>query len=400
MSINVRFLPSAMTPIRVGDLTMAIIHQKDGLQRFRYAINSYLGARNSATFTSFMRSIYACLTNIADNGSRKGVILPRFSCPTFTHAILEAGLKPIYCDINPHTLSFDINKLRTMDLDTSLAIISVNHFGLANPMDQLSEIASENDICLIEDLGYSFGTRFKKKKLGTYGDFSVLNFKEGKAIPIGGGMLTTVHDGIMDKYNNQPSRRSNIGRMIGYKCIVNPYLYFLFKQTMTLSHINEKRLFSMEDTIRDSTGECDYQFNSQEPLYSLSNFHGALGLHIFSRFEETIQMREHNARFLESALSDCNAIELLEREEGTETTHYIRYPVLVKNGLRYNMLDSLLQHGIEARDIYSEVKPEPGKYPGAYKVSKEILTLPCHPGVNEDDLMKIVDVVHTFDGIR
>ncbi|MDG6250468.1 DegT/DnrJ/EryC1/StrS family aminotransferase [Methanocalculus sp.] len=400
MSVNIRYLPSAMTPISIMDIGSAITDQKDGLSRFKDAINSYLEAKESYTFTSFMRSIYACLMIVKDLDPRREVILPRFSCPTFTHAIREAGLTPLYCDINPLTLSMDMEKLQGMDLNNALAIISVNHFGLANPMDQLAEISKEKDIYLIEDLGYSLGTRFKKRKLGTFGDFSVLNFKEGKAIPIGGGMLTTSHDGLMDLFRDQQTRGSNVGRMIGYRYVVNPYIYFLFKKTMDLFQFNERRLFSMEDTIRGSMSEFDYQFDASEPLYALSDFQGRLGLRIFSRFEDTIRIRETNARFLEDALSDCTAIELVEREEGTEITHYIRYPVRVPHGLRYDMLHRLLGDGVEARDIYSEVKPDGGAYPGAYKVSQEILTLPCHPGMNTTDLQRTINTISAFEKSR
>lgn len=394
-----RFIPAAVTPIRFKDLFFGLAQhrKKDALSRFEGAIKSYLNASNSYTFTSFMKAIYACLESLKNIDKRKEVILPRYSCPTFAHAILESGLRIKYCDVNPATLSLDRDSLYEMDFQNALAIICVNHFGFANPMDKILDLCEEHDTYLIEDLGYGLGTEFKNKRLGTFGDFNVLNFQEGKAIPVGGGMVTTIHETGMDNFNGvrRAKGRGSIPIMFGYKFFSNQHAYFLFMKTSELIGYDIRKRFSMEDTIQRTNSEHDYIFNSNEPLESMSNFQGALGLSILSNIDKHMQLREENASVLENELSTLDNIDIIHKEPGTNKVHHIRYPVLIKKGLRKRVLTELLKHGIEASPMYSTygMRVDANRFPGAEKVSREILTLPCHPMVNEKDLKTTVEVI-------
>ena len=393
---SIRCIPTATTPIDLQDFSYSVFHSSGGLERFKHDINEYLGSTQSQTSTSFMRAIYLCLKILCKNDARKGIIIPRFSCPTFAHAILAAGLDIQYCDTDPATLSIDINSLNQMNFETILAIIVVNHQGLANPMDELVKLAKKHNVFLIEDIGYSFGTEYKNKKLGSIGDFAVLNFKEGKSIPIGGGMITVNGEKSNFEKAEPKLKKSNIGRLLAYKYIINPYFYSLFKKSMNFMHINGKRMFTSEDTIRNSTNEYDYEFNYDMPLYEISDFQGAMGSTILSKINKYIQIRRKNAEYLESELKNCKNITLIKKESGVNLVHYIRYCILVQNNKRDLLLKELEKGGIEASAIYPEVRPDPEKFPGAFVVSDQILTLPCHPGINDRDLNKIVHIIRTF----
>ncbi len=187
-----KFLPAALTPILYRDLISALrfSNNEKNLDNFINAIKNYLNANYVYTFNSFMRAIYAQLIMLKRNDKRKKVVVQRYSCPTFAHAILASGLEIKYCDSNPKTLCFNKNEFDRIDFTEVLAIIVINHFGFPNPMDEIRELCNKYEIYLIEDLGYALGSEFKNKRLGKFGNFSVLNLQEGKAIPIGGGIVT------------------------------------------------------------------------------------------------------------------------------------------------------------------------------------------------------------------
>lgn len=393
-----RFIQAAMTPISFADIYYALVQhmKKKGHGEFKNAINSYLGANSSYTFTSFFRAIYACLESLKRVDKRKEIILPRYCCPDFTRSVLAAQLKIKYCDINPITLSLDTGFLREMNFENVLALICVNHFGSANPMDEIMDLCKRNDIYLIEDLGYALGTEFKTQKLGTFGDFAVLNFREGKAIPIGGGMVTTRQGNIMNHFNSSAKERGNFPIMLGYKLLCNPYMYSLLMKANRLLKYDIQTRFSMEDTGRNSASECDYQFNSNKPLKSISNFQGALGLAILSKMDKYMKAREENASVLETGLSLLENINIIQKERGCGKVHYIRYPILVEERMREHILTELLKHGIEASPTYTQVKPDANRFPGSARVSREILTLPCHPGLKERDLQTIISVMRNL----
>ena len=394
-----RFIPAAVSPIYFNDLLYALSQHNncDGVSKFEKSMSSYLGVKKSYSFTSFMRSIYSCLLCLKKISKQNEIILPRYCCPSFAHAILAAGLKIKYCDLNPCSLNIDIKSLENIDLRNVLAVICVNFFGLSNPMDEIVEFCKKNDIRLIEDVGYSLGTEYKNKKLGNFGDFSVLNFQEGKGIPIGGGMVSTNNVDMMDNFieNDRVPDKSNISIMFGYKLFSNPYFYSILMNGSEFFGKNTRKQFSMEDTIRNTSEEFDFEFDYNSPLKSISNFQGELGCLVLSKIDNHIVQRQKNARILEEELSYCKHIELIEKDKNVNKIHYIRYPVLVKNGLRDEVISTLLKNGIEASSMYSEhgINISRTEFPGSEKVANEILTLPCHPKMNEDALMLTIDVI-------
>ena len=399
-----RFIQAAMTPVSFADIYYALTQcaKKKGRDDFENAMTSYLGAHDSYTFTSFVRAIYACLGSLKRVDQRRKVILPRYCCPDFARAVLAAGLEVEYCDVNPDTLSLDLKSLSEVDLKDVLALICVNHFGLANPMDEIVDLCKRNKVYLIEDLGYALGTEIHGRKAGTFGDFAVLNFREGKAIPIGGGMVTSHREGIMGHFNRTPRTkvRGNIPIMLGYKLLSNPYMYSLLMKANQLFRTNFQARFSMEDTGRSSVSEYDYQLNPDAPLKSISNFQGALGLRILSKMDRHMEMREKNASVLETELSLIDNISIVQKELGCNKVHYIRYPILIEERIREHILTELLKHGIEASPMYTQVRPDPNRFPGSARVSREILTLPCHPTLKERDLKTIISVIRNSANVN
>jgi len=398
---RLRGIPVAVTPISFRDIYYALEHSVDDIMvyKFKDSIKSYLDAKYAYTFTSFMRAIYALLISLRMIDKRRDVLIQRYSCPSFAHAILAAGLKIKYLDTDPKTLEFNIECLNKTDLKNAVAVISVNHFGLTNPMDELLELREKYGFYLIEDLGYSLGSEFKNKKLGTYGDFSILNFQEGKAIPIGGGMVIsrkTNLEELNEKHRMQTKSLIPLIRSIGYSYLSAPFSYFLFMKMSDMLGIDIRTKFSMEDTIRHTDSEYDYSFDKNSMNYYISNFQATLGLRIFTKnFETHMKIREKNAKILEEELDDVDGIALIEKIPGTKKIHYVRYPILIDKKKRDKVIAALRKQGIETSPMYviHGMRVNPNKYPGAAKVADEILTLPCHPKVIEEDLIIMVKIL-------
>lgn len=398
---KLQFFPAAVTPFTVRDFFYALDQHinKKGLPEFETAICSFIGIKNAYTFTSFMRAIYACLIFLKKQDNRFEIIIPRYSCPSFAHGILAAGLKIKYCDIDPYTLNLDLGNLKSDDLKNVLAVICVNYFGFSNPMDEMSRFCKKNDIYLIEDLGYSLGTEYDNQKLGTFGDLSVYNFQEGKSIPIGGGMVTTNLDDFEDIFSDQRERAPpNFFQMAAYKTFSNPYGYKFFVDISQCLGENARKRFSMEDTIRRTINEFDFSFNTSSPLFSISNFQGALGCSILSNITEMMKIREKNALLYNKNLSNRENLILIQKLNKVNKIHYIRYPVLIGENLRDDMLLELLKNGIEASAMYSDhgIQTINSGYSGAEKVSKEILTLPCHPFMGDQDVEFTCEIINNI----
>lgn len=170
------------------------------------------------------------------------VILPDILCPSPANAVLYCGLKPVFCDVNIYDYNINIESLNEVITKDRKVIIPVHLFGQPAEMDKIEEIAEDNNLFVIEDVAQALGGEYKGKKLGRFGDISILSFG-GKIIDAGdGGALLTDDRGTarnieeeMQKLPLQPKNKEkmyNIYRRYFYAArdISNKFdkLHFLF----------------------------------------------------------------------------------------------------------------------------------------------------------------------------
>lgn len=393
-----RLLPAAITPVGMDDLARVLRRRArgEGLEAFRAAMAAYCEAAAAYSFTSLMRTVYAGLRAIASRDRRRKVVLPRYSCPSFAHGVLAAGLSIHYCDVTPETLSIDLDQLRRIDPDDTLAVICANLFGFAYPMHEVVKICRHAGVALIEGADYSLGTEYDDRRIGTFGDFTILNFQEGKALPIGGGMLLARQRGDLDGLDDRgrPREPSHPEMLLAFALASRPLGYFLFNRAVRALRVDTRR-FSMEDTIRDTSGEFDYQFDAAEPLRAIADLRAALGLELLARLDDDRAARERNARNLRAKLADCPGVTQITPEPGVSRLHYIRYPILVPAARRAALREALFHAGIEASTMYVEhgMRVDAAEFPGAARVATELLTLPCHPFVEPADVERMAAVL-------
>jgi CDP-6-deoxy-D-xylo-4-hexulose-3-dehydrase len=101
-------------------------------------------------------------------------------------------MKPVFCDINFYNLSFDIDHLKSLINENTKAIFLTHVLGINGLSDELINLCKEKNIKLIEDVCESHGTKFKNKKVGTFGDVSNFSFYFAHHLStIEGGMICT-----------------------------------------------------------------------------------------------------------------------------------------------------------------------------------------------------------------
>jgi perosamine synthetase len=387
-----RLVPAAVTPIRFSELYSAYIHHRRATGRGLFArdIASFLDAEYVATYTSYRRALCDCLLALkATDVDRTDVLIPAYSCPDFAAAVAGAGLTVQYCDMDPETLAIDMASIDELSTENTLAMITVNLLGFGNRMDDIVAFCDSNDIYLIEALGYSLGTEFGGRRLGTFGDFAVLNFQEGKAIPVGGGMVTTDREDFAISDEGRVPISPNYTALFGYTLFSHPRLYYLYNELST----DLKRRGMLSDRITthpESKKNVDYT----PPFATMSDFQGKLAHSVFSRLEINRRQRAQAARFYAEQLADCDHIQLVRPVRGVSKIQYIRYPIIVESpALRTEIRRALLDAGIQAVALYKGLEFDAERYPGSERLRSCILTLPTHPYVTPSDRQRIVDVI-------
>tara|TARA_B100001175_G_C19507150_1_gene641571 strand:- start:482 stop:1678 length:1197 start_codon:yes stop_codon:yes gene_type:complete len=119
------------------------------------------------------------------------VIVPVVCWSTSLWPIIQHGLKPIFVDIDLKNINLDLDKLKKKITKKTKAIFCVHVLGLSADMFKLKKIANNHNLMIIEDTCESFGTKFKNKFLGTFGEAGMYSFYYSHQITSGeGGMIT------------------------------------------------------------------------------------------------------------------------------------------------------------------------------------------------------------------
>ena len=159
-------------------------------------------------FSSYLKTKYALMVNSGSSANllaiallcnplRKNklkpgdeVIIPVLCWSTSLWPIIQYGLKPKFVDINLKDLNIDIEKLERSITKKTKAIFCVHVLGLSSNMNKIKRLAKKNNLFIIEDTCESFGSKFKGKFLGTFGEAGTYSFYYSHQITSGeGGMI-------------------------------------------------------------------------------------------------------------------------------------------------------------------------------------------------------------------
>lgn len=99
------------------------------------------------------------------------------------------GLVPVFVDIDPRTLNFDLNDAKKRLTSYTRAVLPVHWFGNPADMDEICDWAKEKGLIVLEDCAHAHGTSLKGKLIGTWGEMSISSFQLSKPLPgFEGGM--------------------------------------------------------------------------------------------------------------------------------------------------------------------------------------------------------------------
>jgi 8-amino-3,8-dideoxy-alpha-D-manno-octulosonate transaminase len=119
------------------------------------------------------------------------IITSAFTFVATAEAILEAGHKPVFADIDM-TYNLDPESVLEKIGSKTKAIIPVSMYGSPADMISIMEIAKEHNLFVIEDVAQGLGAEILGKSVGTFGDIGCFSFDAGKTLGTGdGGMILT-----------------------------------------------------------------------------------------------------------------------------------------------------------------------------------------------------------------
>ncbi|WP_320675947.1 dTDP-4-amino-4,6-dideoxygalactose transaminase [Prochlorococcus sp. MIT 1300] len=128
------------------------------------------------------------------------IILPSYTFVSSANAFVLRGATPVFVDVDPVNFCIDVHQVRKAITSKTKAILCVHYAGLSCDMTTLVNLSKEFSIPLIEDAAQAFGSTYKGRKLGTFGDLATFSFHETKNIISGEGGCLLVNN---QKYYNR-----------------------------------------------------------------------------------------------------------------------------------------------------------------------------------------------------
>lgn len=386
-----RVVPPAVTPINGDDFAAGVSGHLRGTGRdqFRESIRSFLGGESAATYTSIRRALADCFRRLERQGSGTRVLVPAFCSTDYPEAIEGVGLDVARYDIDPATLGADIGSLRERSFEDVVAVVAVNVLGYTSRMDELATLCSERTTPLVEALGYGLGSSYGGSYLGTYGDCSVLNFQQGKPIPVGGGMVVSRRPELDFSDEGRNSVSPNVPVLAGYAVLSRPIAYGLYARA------GDRVLSALGRDSQPSTHpEAKTNIEYAPPFSTMSDFQGAVGHSVFRKLAAHRRQRAATARFYSEGFDTLRTIEQLTPVDGLRNHQFVRFPVLVDSTeVRDRLVSELRQAGIQAGGLYDWPPIDADQYPGAATLQQRMLALPTHPYVTDRDRRRVVDTV-------
>jgi dTDP-4-amino-4,6-dideoxygalactose transaminase len=131
---------------------------------------------------------------IAGLGPGDEVILPSFTFVSTANAVMRAGARPVFADIEPVTFGLDPASVARHVTPRTRAILAVHYAGMACDMAALDTIAQRHGLRVIEDAAHGVNATFRERALGACGEFGALSFHETKDLVCGEGGALLIRD--------------------------------------------------------------------------------------------------------------------------------------------------------------------------------------------------------------
>jgi len=169
------------------------------INKFEDKFSKYIGCEYSLCTSSGTTALHLALASL---GIKEGdeVIIPNLTFVATSNAVSYTGAKPIIIDVERDTGCLDINLLKESITKYTKAIIPVHLYGNPAKINEICEIAKNNDIKVVEDVSEALGAKYGEKTLGSIGDIGCFSLYGNKIITSGeGGVLTTNNKNIYEK---------------------------------------------------------------------------------------------------------------------------------------------------------------------------------------------------------
>lgn len=328
-------------------------------KQLEQALCDYLKVPYISLFTNGTLPLLTALQALNITGE---VITTPYSFVATTHSIWWNGCNPVFVDVEESTCGIDPEKIEAVITPKTTAIMPVHCYGKPVNMDAIQAIADKYGLKVIYDAAHAFGVEVKGESVLTRGDMATLSFHATK-------VYNTLEGGALVMHDEQTKQRIDYLKNFG----------FAGETEVVAPGINSKM-----DEVR-----------------------AAYGLINLKQVDEAIEKRHQVAVRYREALRNVKGIRFFDDMPGVRH-NYSYFPIFV-NAEEYGMTRDELyfkmkEHGILGRRYFYPListfstyrglpSAEPENLPVATKIANEVICLPMHHELSEEDLNRILEQI-------
>ncbi|MCS6777391.1 MAG: DegT/DnrJ/EryC1/StrS family aminotransferase [Chloroherpetonaceae bacterium] len=295
-------------------------------------------------------------------GNGDEVITTPFTFGATTEAIVHAGARPVYVDIDNCTFNIDVERIEQAITPRTRALLPVDLYGQMADRAALVDIARRYNLKLVIDSAQSIGARQNGRPIAMDGDTTTLSFYPTKNLGAygDGGMILT----------------------------------------------NDPQIATLLRSLRaHGTGSHKYAYERVGFCSRLDAIQAAVLLAKLPRLPEWNEGRRRNAMLYQELLGDlidCGFF-LPRVEVGN---YHIYHQFTVRTPRRDALMDYLRENGVDSeiyypcplhlQPAYAYLGYRAGDLPGAEQAAREVLSLPIHPELTEEQITYVAGLIRRF----
>ena len=330
---------------------------------FQKRLAETLGVRH-ALFTSSCTSAFSLA--LMGLGLRPGdeVVMPSFAFVSIANAVLAAGGKVVFADIEPRTFNLDPASVAKVLTPRTRFLLPVHYAGMACDMDRLMGLGK--GLTVIEDAAQAVGARWNGRHLGTLGKAGVYSFHATKHFTTGeGGLLVTDDDALAERLEIMHEKGTNRAAFL--------------------------------------RGEVDkYTWVSEGASFVQSDLLAALGMAQLDRLEENLRLRRALAERYLRELAGLPGLMLPAVPAGCEPNWHI-FACLVAPAQRDAFVKAVKAQGVDVTTHFEPLHSSPfgrerlglrpGSLPVTERVAASLVRLPLYPQLTDAEVGRVLAAV-------
>jgi len=337
------------------------------VERFEKQFAEYLKVRHAIGVTSCTGALHLALIGLGVGPGDEVITTPMTFIASST-AILEAGAKPVFVDVEPETGNLDVNNIEAAITERTRAIVPVHLYGHMCDMRAIRKLADSYGLKVVEDAAHCVeGTR-DGVGTGQLGDAACYSFYATKNLTCGeGGALVTNDDELAAKV-----------------------------RLLRLHGMNK----NANDRHREGYRHWDMTVFGWK--YNMDNIQAAMLLPQMDRLEENWRKRRELAEYYESRLWDIPNLSRPKTLPHTAHAQHL-FTVWIGEGKRDQVISELQKAGVGVMVNYRAIHLlsyfsetygfKPGDFPVAERIGDATLSLPFYPNMSLADVDRVIEVL-------